>query len=224
MTTVHERMAENLLDDVLADTAATQMLNDTVRRFRARKHDEQYVAWIGQTQRDPAYWPLHQVAAYLKVHALLGKGTYAMVKVEVGHTPGPDADRTGNAAKLGAIHERFTAHLDMHQNGADADGVLSWDEPIAVERSTGTSFFDTDGQQYPVCVATALSAASVPLEVGYTLPSRTLMHLKVEGGVAHWPYGDGTLCLLVNMERLGRFYRTDRTADATHGLRRPVPA
>ena len=53
---------------------------------------------------------------------------------------------------------------------------------------------------------------SVPLEVGYTLPSRTFAHLLTEGAVARWPYDEDQIHLLVD-QRAGLHMGT-----------RPLPA
>ena len=39
-----------------------------------------------------------------------------------------------------------------------------------------------------------------PLEVGYTRPSRTLLHLTEFGAVARWPYGHDVITLLVQRD------------------------
>jgi hypothetical protein len=48
----------------------------------------------------------------------------------------------------------------------------------------------------------------VPLEVGYTLPSRTATHLTMEGAVARWAYDDNEICLLLDLPRIGEMAGT----------------
>lgn len=198
--TVHEDAARELLDQVLLSPEAAAVLAETRLKLRAELANEQYVAWIGQTPRGPSSWSHEQVAAYLAVHAGLGAGHYAKVTIEVGDTPGPDADREGNARKLRRTAAPFVAMLDMNQNGADSDGTLHWDEEITVEKSTGACLID-HGEQTSVNAVYPVDPASVPLEVGYTKPSRTLMHLTQYAGVARWAYGDDRICLLLNVDR-----------------------
>jgi hypothetical protein len=201
--TIHEESAEELLDGILTHPSAAAMFAATTARLRSGAHDQRYTAWIGQTQRRPAYWPRHQVAAYLDVHSRIASGEVAKVQIYVGATPGPDADREGNADKLRRVHRRFRAHLDLTQNGADSDGTLSWDAPITLERSAGAAFIDAHGTCHPVIAPYSVHPESVPLEVGYTLPSRTRMHLDMDGAVARWAYGDDRICLLLNVAKLG---------------------
>lgn len=201
--TVHEDSAEQLFDRILTDPGAAAMFAATTSRLRSGSYDQRYAAWIGQTQRHPAYWPRHQVAAYLDVHSRIASGEVAKVQAYVGATPGPDADRESNAAKLRQVHPRFRADLDATQNGADSDGTLSWDAPITLERSTGAAFIDDHDTHHPVISPYSVRPGSAPLEVGYTLPSRTMAHLDVEGAVARWAYDDDRVCLLLNVAKLG---------------------
>jgi hypothetical protein len=209
--TLHEEIAEELLDDVLSTPRAAAVLADWRRRFKEDDYDPQYVASIGQTQRKPAYWPLEQVAAFVAVHAGLMSGKYAHVEVSVGNSPGPDADRAGNASKLRGTHHLFHAELDMHQNGADCDGWLSWDTPIDVNKSSGLGLVTPCGTN-PVQMGMRVEPHGVPLEVGSSKPSRTYLHLLEEGGVARWAYDDDRLYVLLNVERVQRWTRTAERA------------
>lgn len=204
--TLHEEMAEDLLDDVLSEPRAASVMADWRRRFKADDYDPQYVARIGQTQRQPAYWPLEQVAAFVAVHAGLMSGRFAHVEVSVGNSPGSDADREGNAAKLRGTHRLFHAELDMHQNGADCDGWLSWNTPIGLNRSSGLGLVTPCGTS-PVEMSMHVEPHGVPLEVGSSKPSRTYLHLLQEGGVARWAYGDDHIYVLLNAERMQKWAR-----------------
>jgi hypothetical protein len=199
--TLHEEIAEELLDDVLRTPGAASVLADWRRRFKDNDYDSRYVARIGQTHRDPASWPLEQVAAFLAVHAGLMAGKYAHVAVSVGDSPGADADRAGNAAKLRGTHQRFLAELDMHQNGADCDGLFSWDTAIDVNRSSGLGLVTPCGTS-PVQMGMRVQPRGVPLEVGSSKPSRTYLHLIQEDGVARWAYGDDHVYVLLNVDRI----------------------
>jgi hypothetical protein len=218
MSTVHEDMAKALLDAVMDDPAAHQGMVEHRRLLKAGDYDRRFVAWIGQTLYDPGYWPWEQVAAYCRVVGGLVTGEFAKVQIIVGDTPGLDADREGNAAKLRGLHPLFSARLDMTQNGAEGDGQLWWDQPIGVEKSVGVPLI-TDCGMNSVITTHTLAPSTVPLEVGYTKPSRTLMHLRRFGGVARWAYEDDRICLLVNTETLGRGARlhkwsSDNTGEA----------
>jgi hypothetical protein len=198
---MHEEIAEEMLDEILSHPGAAAVLAGWRRRFKEGDYDSQYVAQIGQTQRAPAYWPLEQVAAFLKVHTGIMSGLYAHVEVSVGAGPGPDADRTGNATKLRGTHGLFRAELDMEQNGADCDGWFSWKTAIQANKSSGLGLV-TDCGTAPVNMGVEIPPGGVPLEVGSSKASRTYLHLHMEGGVARWPYDSDRIGLLMNVEHM----------------------
>ena len=198
--TIHEEAAELLLDEMLSDDQAAAVLNTTVRKFRQGDYDSRYVDAIGQMRQDPAYWPLPQVAAYLSIHSAINSGEYALFTVPTRGEPGPDADREGNAAKLDNLKRPFVAHLDMTQNAADQDGQFSWSADVRSTRSTGLPAIN-GCESIPVMIPYRVHPATAPLEIGTTMPSRTLAHLRVEGMVAHWPYGRRQLAVIVATDR-----------------------
>jgi hypothetical protein len=173
----------------------------TRKRLAAGGHfSPEYVAAAGQMHRvDPGNWPIHQVAAFLEVHAAVGAGRYALIEVEVGAAPLADAEREANAAALADLPEPFTATLDMDQSGADEDGEVAWSAPITVVWSTGVAFSAGCRKTEPLTVPATVPPSRIPLEVGTTMPSRTLMHLEQDGGVARWAYGSTDLYLLLNL-------------------------
>ena len=81
----------------------------------------------------------------------------------------------------------------MSQNGADCDGTLSWDEPVNLWRALGVRVLHEKGLYGSLHAPFEVRPWSVPLEVGYTLPSRTAAHLTVEGAVARWAYDDNEM-------------------------------
>ncbi|MFD9056192.1 hypothetical protein ACFWCM_12830 [Streptomyces albidoflavus] len=205
--TMHEEVAEDQLDDILQDPGSARVFAEWRRRFQEGNYDAQYVAAIGQTNRDPKYWPLEQTASFIHVHTGLMSGLYGHVSISVGASPGPDADRAGNAEKLRHVHRLFAAHLDMEQNGADSDGDLSWKQGISLNRSSGLGLI-TDCGTAPVRMLANVAPWKVPLEVGSSKPSRTFLHLHMEGGVARWPYDSDRITLLLNLET-ARLWRSN---------------
>jgi hypothetical protein len=201
--TVHEDAAQTLLEEFQMRPESASMLANVSASLREGTYNRQLIAWVGQTQRDPAYWPLHQVASLTHVLDGLTCGRIVRRRIPVGDTPGPDADREGNAARLRNVRAPFSAHLDMSQNGADCDGTFSWDSPVNLWRALGVRVAHEKGLYGSLHAPFEVRPWRVPLEVGYTLPSRTFVHLALEGAVARWAYEDKEICLLLDLSRLG---------------------
>jgi hypothetical protein len=209
--TVHEDAAEALLQDIQLDEKATSAMLRLRNRHVQGDMDEGgilgtgYADSLGSSARyAPNKWPLHQHAAFVQIHALIGAGDVAYTCISTGGTPGPDADRAGNARKLEDTLNPFQAELDMHQNGADSDGVVWWDEPLKISRSTGAHFFPSACRKETyslITYPTMRDPGSAPLEVGDSWPSRTLLHLWEDGAVARWPYGSKLIWLFINYKR-----------------------
>lgn len=211
--TVHEDAAAAMLEELQEDPEGALTLARMSASLREGAYNRQLIAWVGQTQRDPAYWPTPQLAALIHVLDGLAHGRIVRRRIRVGATPGSDADRQGNAARLRGVDVPFHAQLDMSQNGADCDGTLSWDRPVNLWRALGVRMLHEEGLHGSLHAPYEVRPWRVPLEVGYTLPSRTVVHLLMEGAVARWAYEDKEICLLLDLGRLG----------ATVGTR-PLPA
>lgn len=201
--TIHEDAARVLLEEYQADPERAATLANMIASLREGAYNHQLIAWVGQTQSDPAYWPPHQVAALIDVLEGLAHGFILRRRIPVGEMPGPDADRQGNAARLSKAPDPFHPRLDMSQNGADCDGTLSWDVPVNLWRALGARVEHEKGLHGSLHAPFEVRPWRVPLEVGYTLPSRTLFHLMLEGAVARWAYEDEEICLLLDLRRLG---------------------
>jgi hypothetical protein len=122
--------------------------------------------------------------------------------ISTGGSPGSDVDRAGNAAKLALTHKRFTAELDIDQNGADCDGSLAWKGELEIRKPTGEFFFRhlcAQSTHAPLVVPSSVPGGWAPLEVGDSWPSRTLMHLWQYRAVARWPYGSSRIWLFLNL-------------------------
>jgi hypothetical protein len=203
--TIHEDIAEDELADMLADADKAKHLHAVAARLREGRFPDWLAAMVGQTPTQPGSWPPHQVAAFASVLTRLAFGRVARRRIRLGASPGADADRTGNAARLQGLPAPFVAHLSMTQHGADCDGLLEWTESVVTWRSTATPVLGAHVLHGAIQAPFEVRPSSVPLEVGYTLPSRTFAHLLTEGVVARWPYDDEEVHLLIDLERAGLF-------------------
>lgn len=202
MPTVHEQMAAKLMDQMLYSPSAAQVLAETRQGLRSGRIDAAYRDRIGQTQHRAAYWPPEQAAAFLRVHTGLMSGEFAMTLLEVGEVPAGDADRIVNAERLARLHPAFIARPDAEQCNAERDGEMCWTAPIRAQRSTGRA--SSEGvAPGPEVTVHEVPPGCVPLEIGLTFPSRTLLHLLKHGGVARWPYQSTVVALLLDTQTGG---------------------
>jgi len=202
VATVHEQMAAKLMDQMLYSPSAAQVLAETRQGLRSGQIDAAYRDRIGQTQHRAAYWPPEQAAAFLRVHTGLMSGEFAVALLEVGEVPAGDADRSVNAERLARLHPAFAARLDAEQSNAEGDGEVRWSASVQAQRSTGRPLPD-GAPLSPELSVYAVPPGCVPLEIGLTFPSRTLMHLLKHGGVARWPYQSTVVALLLNTQTEG---------------------
>lgn len=208
MPAVHEVGAEALLDRMMDHPGASRTLAETRHRLRLpgdhpMAFNSDYVDAIGQIFRaDPGRWPMEQVAAFTAVHTKLCSGEVLQVLIGcegMDGGPKPDRKRRENAAKLADLPSPFEAEVDATQNAGDYDGTLKWHAPIRMYGATGAVFLDPcrRSAKQPVGIVRTITDGWAPLEIGYTQPSRTLLHLLEMGAVARWPYGSDYIRLFV---------------------------
>lgn len=196
--THHEKWAAKLLDELLYSPPAAQALALTRRSLREGRFDGSYVDRIGQSLRGPRSWSPEQAGAFLRIHTGLTSGEFAQILVPLGQPPNLDANREANNLTLLALHPAFRAEVNMSQEHADSDGLVWWKEAVIADRSTGERLEEGGGSR-PSVQPAAVDPGGIPLEVGYTKPSRTLQHLVQRGGVARWPYHHRHLWILLSM-------------------------
>lgn len=192
MATIHEAAARALLDGILLDPDAAadyaafraglaDAPEDAVHRFED----------FGQLfhARHPGKWPLEQSAALYEFCIGLSAGESARLQIDVSGTPDADRERQANAETLRSLPAPFAAHVDMLQNGADRDGWFKWNTPIVLR---------SDPREGPR-QAYLVEARTIPLEIGYSMPSRTLLHIRQARGVARWAYGSTHITLFYDL-------------------------
>ena len=151
-------------------------------------YDQRHVDVIMQSPR--GMFDLYDAFAFLQVHTLICDGTFLVVDVPVGCEPSRDKSINRNRAILAGLDRRFTA--EFRGGFGDSDGFLRWHADLDVINPEA----DPVRAVRPVRIA----RSQVPLEVGYTRPSRTLMHLIQEAGVARWPYGRDQIRLILRAD------------------------
>jgi hypothetical protein len=194
---MHEDMAENMLDNFMGTPDGALALQVYYAGLKAGRWGRFYRESIHQG-RWAGGLPLEQIAAFAHFHSEVMSGCIAAVGIETDYeSPGPDSDRAGNAARLTGLPWPFVAEVDPGQHQADNDGYLKWIEPIQAEASTGTPFTRAGGRIEPRQITRTIPPGRVPLEIGTTRASVSLLHVIREKGLARWPYGHDRISLFV---------------------------
>jgi hypothetical protein len=143
---------------------------------------------IGQTFQGGE--SLEQLWCRGQVESLLLSGQVRRTAVNIGHGPYADKMAEANSAALNAklTHFAMTAGVSDSSGGRQDDGDITWHEPL--------DLLSAAEAQGDASASAVLAPGNAPLEVGYTLPSRTLTHLLEEGAVWRWPYNSQRLWLL----------------------------
>lgn len=190
----HDDMREEAIAVMEESIAWRKVTQDALWNLETGFYDIDYVDMILQhhtreriTLTD-AYW-------FLQIHTLLGHGDVVFGRWSLGAAPHADAAISANTAILARLHSRtpLTAVYQPRRGavGDIGDGTISWRAPLLLGQRL------VDGQVFEhTC-----SPRSVPLEVGTTRSTTTMLHLQREGGVARWPYGNSWLSILVRSNR-----------------------
>jgi hypothetical protein len=197
----HVDTAQALLDHLLGDADGVEALRRARQGLQDDTWGEEYTDAIGQHGLFPSTsWPMEQVAAFAHVHAMVYGGSVAECRIGTRRGPLRDAERESNAAILTELPRPFRAAVSMRQNNAEHDGILAWDEPVWVTLATEIIDHRPDGTTAPFFVTFTIPPGHAVLEIGSSLPSRTLAHLTESGSVARWPYGWNRIRLFVNLD------------------------
>lgn len=129
-------------------------------------------------------YDLYDAFCFAQIHALLHEGRILCCQVGVGDRPLADSQRQEMNVLLSDLPEPFHATFSGGTN--DSDGKFGWDAEITFCHRGG------DRERW----RGASGPGHVPLEIGYTSGAVTWMHLKLEGGVARWPYGQNCITVL----------------------------
>jgi hypothetical protein len=157
------------------------ILCETFVGLRRGKWTDDYVELI--TDRWGGALTFGDVYSFIQIHTMLGLGKIVMAKVGVGSTPSSDRQVERNDRALQQLPPPFEAKF--WGGNADSDGYVRWREPIEMN-------VVVDGSERRGTVA----PAQVPLEVGHTNGSTTLLHVNGEHGLARWPYGSTEITLM----------------------------
>lgn len=191
MSTAHEDAVEV---SMRACITGTPMWAETLYKFWDLMEQNESLRWyfdlIGTHYKGVRSLTLPQVHAAVLVNGMLHSGEVKIATINLREVPLSDSQEKGNQAKLLRLPSPFEALVCCERGrGADDDGQVAWRKPARFDPLSCEG-----GDEPEPCPCTTMAPEEirqgcVPLEIGTTLPSKTLVHLKLDGGVARWPYG-----------------------------------
>jgi hypothetical protein len=183
-TTLHEAAARDHALKLSATTEGAHTLAQYRTRLRHHYWGAEYEDAIGQPMLSAH---AGQTAAFARVHAGIASGAIGRILVRAGGPPSRDSHRVENAAMLSDLPYPFGAFVDPGQGmSTSGDGRLEWIAPVEFETPEG---------------AVVVGPTSIPLEIGTSAASRTLLHLIEDRAVARWPYGQDWITVFVGLEQ-----------------------
>lgn len=195
MTTIHEKTLKDLVNRRMAeDQEWCSVLSQALQRLEEGFYVQEEVDVILQQWPGHSY-DIYDAYAVLQVRAAIRGGQIGTAKVKLGATPRADSEV--------AYHNRILADSpDAIFSGHFYGGLADQDGEFAWKRSIDLTVQSYDAATNALLEATCvpIDARSVPLEVGYTKGSRTLLHLVHEPGLARWPYESASLHILVVLD------------------------
>ena len=174
----HEIMNDAVMEKIRAESTGLGIYFDYKDKLLQGYFEQDYVDAI----MDPYMVreiDLMRAAHFADIHTALCMGEVLYCKIRVGKTPGGDTEESYNNKLLSNIPEPYSAKF-YGGSGGDNDGNLRWHGKVSV------GIITTNGEKIRKSLPTDFSA---PLEVGYTEPTTTLLHLACERLLARWPYG-----------------------------------
>ena len=195
MPSIHEDVLKEKVDRLTTDDPNWRLLlTDVIRRFEDGFYPQAYVDAILQNWWRSSY-DIYDAYAFAQVHTQILTGKVAIILVNVGATPRGDKEVDYHNAIL-ADSPSYMFFGTFYGGLADQDGSFTWKSNVKfnVQRYDGA----TKKMRKPRPVSVA--PRTVPLEVGYTKGSRTMLHLGEEHGLARWPYGSESITVFVTID------------------------
>ncbi|MGD8500730.1 MAG: hypothetical protein PVJ86_08790 [Phycisphaerales bacterium] len=130
-------------------------------------------------QHEGYYWTydIYDAFCFAVIHTAIKTGDILTAQVDIGETPSTDKNYIRNNYLLQMACKPFWGEFWGEKR--DTDGLFGWRQPVIF----GQVLLDGEIREGKI------GSTEVPLEVGYTNGSRTLLHLCTGGGLARWPYG-----------------------------------
>lgn len=190
-TSTHKRVIMEVVNRLMAESQEwRECLFHYQQLLHAGAFSQSYVDAVLQKWNSSGY-DIYDAYAFCQVHRQLCSGSIASARVGIGATPRGDKEVEYHNSVLHKSENRLFFG-EFWGGLADSDGYLSWVKPLEFEVAQCS---ETDDNIKRTSVV--IEPRRVPLEVGTTEGSRTMVHLGFDGGLARWPYGSEELYVYI---------------------------
>lgn len=189
----HAKVLRSIVNKLMADPEQISVFSDYLGKLRSGYFDKSYVDRVLQKPPRFSEYDIYDAYAFAQFHFLNSSGKLASATVNIGLEPrdNTQVEYHNDILRKGKIfHGKFVGGL------ADSDGYMTWDKPLEFQTMHASESDDTIDRRGVIIMPRTL-----PLEVGYTEGSRTLLHLQQGDGLARWPYGSKEITLYVNLDQ-----------------------
>ncbi len=179
----HKRAVMEVVDRMMAESQeARECLYEYQQKLHAGLFSQSHVDAILQKWNHSGY-DIYDAYAFSRVHSQLCSGSIVSARVDISAMPRGDKEIEYHNSVLNKRESRLFFG-EFWGGLADSDGYLTWVKPLEFE--VGKCILDDDTIERK---SVLIKPRRVPLEVGTTEGSRTIVHLGFDGGLARWPYG-----------------------------------
>jgi len=188
--TIASQTLTRIVDEKLEDPKWVKVLIDIKRRLANSYYDQKYVDIIFQ-KWDRFSVSFYDAYAFIQAWSMFQLAQVVMTEIRFGCKPLSDVLFVDNNKMLAMLEPDITASVTSGTD--DCDGILRVNYPFEMDMINSVT-----GEK-----KTKIAKGSYPLEIGYTNPEVTLLHLRGERKLARWPYESESIYLL---DFMGPFY------------------
>jgi hypothetical protein len=208
MPTIHEFAANEAVGKVLENPVEAQCLFEILAKMQSRE----WGFWQDViVQKAPwKHYELTDAYCFGQVQYLIVQNELITASINLHKKPPSDRRLESINDLLSTLPRSFRG--EARGGPGDNDGYVAW---------SNSELFAQETELGPA--REMIPPMRLPLEVGYTLGSKTMHHIWLEKGVARWPYGCERLMLLVVRSSSDYWRERYKAMSLPYVARRPYP-
>lgn len=185
----YDSAVKSIVDEGMTDPRFCELYAGILKKMRSGFYGKRTLDFILQKHFDG--YDMYDAFSFGQACAMIWSGKVVIVSIDVHETPRSDRNVKSNNRLMADLPHPFSGAF--WGGTADCDGYVEWSKSVRA-----TKFLSgPNGEETKLAVR--LPVNKIPLEVGTTSGARTLAHLRMEHGVARWPYDCDELRIMVNV-------------------------